>query len=93
MRTVTRFHVLVFCAVCTVVYIGWVLPSLQVPGRVQKAFSGSKRRIVVFGDSWSDTGDYRVQIPAKNPQHNISRPLWTEALCKEVRRAAVSHSP
>ncbi|KAL1635645.1 hypothetical protein SLS56_001698 [Neofusicoccum ribis] len=80
MRTVTRFHVLVFCAVCTVVYIGWVLPSLQVPSRVQKAFSGSKRRIVVFGDSWSDTGDYRVQIPAKNPQHNISRPLWTEAL-------------
>lgn len=84
MRTLTRFHALVFFAICTLAYMGWVLPSLQIQNRVQKAFSRSQRRIVVFGDSWSDTGDYRVQIPAKNPQHNISRPLWTEALCKEL---------
>ncbi|KAB2579794.1 putative lipase gdsl protein [Lasiodiplodia theobromae] len=84
MRTVTRFHVLVFFAVCTIAYIGWVLPSLQVQSRVQKAISGSQRRIVVFGDSWSDVGTYHIDIPAKNPQHNISRPLWTEALCKEL---------
>ncbi|OJD35943.1 lipase gdsl protein [Diplodia corticola] len=84
MRTITRFHVLVFCAVCTVVYIGWVLPSLQVQSRVQKAFSGSQRRLVVFGDSWSDVGTYHVDIPALNPQHNVSRPLWTQALCKEL---------
>lgn len=91
MRTITRFHVLVFFAICTVVYIGWVVPSLQVRSRVQKVFTGSKRHIVVFGDSWSDTGNYRVAVPASDPQHNISRPLWTEALCKEVCLSAASH--
>lgn len=91
MRTLTRFHALVFLAICTLAYIGWVLPSLQIQNRVQKVLSRSQRRIVVFGDSWSDTGEYRVQIPSNNPQHNVSRPLWTEALCEEVRPRSPSH--
>ena len=90
MRTFTRFHVLVFSAVCSIVYVGWVLPSLQVRGRVQKAFAGSQRRIVVFGDSWSDTGEYRIDIPPESPQATLSRPLWTEALCKEVGSAVTT---
>ncbi|KAF2141236.1 uncharacterized protein K452DRAFT_36964 [Aplosporella prunicola CBS 121167] len=85
MRTLSRFHALAGLAVCCMLYVGWIVPSLHVRTRVAKALDGTKRRVVVFGDSWSDTGEYRVAVPATGRgQQNASRPLWTEALCSEL---------
>lgn len=57
---------------------GYIIPSSS---------RGIVHRVVVFGDDWSDTGNYRVSPPsrasvaARDPDRGS---LWTETLCKEA---------
>jgi hypothetical protein len=62
--------------------------------RMHKVWTPSKEklslgthRLVVFGDDWSDNGEYRVSPPPKSTTRNRDPDrgtIWTEALCKEV---------
>ncbi|KZF19916.1 hypothetical protein L228DRAFT_31344 [Xylona heveae TC161] len=67
MRFFTRFYALIGAAFCCALYIAWVLPSLKVPARAQRLWTGQPRRLVVFGDAWSDDGVYPMKAPLEGP--------------------------
>ncbi|KAF2089626.1 hypothetical protein K490DRAFT_21256, partial [Saccharata proteae CBS 121410] len=87
MRFLSRCSAVVAIAVTLILYIGWVAPSTRQYTQIQKAWQGSVRRLVVFGDSWSDTGRYILNGPPPGFEpirHPLSGPVWTEALCGEL---------
>lgn len=87
LRRKPRVHLLIALVVSTCLYFSWVYPSLHVPIRIYKAWHGSQRRIVVFGDSFSDTGTYAIDAPdddlapIRDPDEGKR---WTEVLCDEI---------
>lgn len=87
LRQRPRVHLLIALVVSTFLYFSWVYPSLHVPTRIYKAWHGKQRRIVVFGDSFSDTGTYPIDppdedlAPIRDPDEGKR---WTEVLCDEM---------
>jgi hypothetical protein len=85
-RILHKIHIIVALGIAGVLYFGWIYPSLHVQSRLAKAWIGSARRIVVFGDSFSDTQSYLIDAPESS-----QRPIrdqaegrrWTEVLCEE----------
>jgi hypothetical protein len=83
----TRVYLVAALVICTLLYFAWIYPTLHVQSRINKALTGSSRRIIVFGDSFSDTGSYAIPAPpnelrpARNPAEGRR---WTEVLCEEV---------
>lgn len=71
----------------TVFYLVWVFPNLHVRSRIAKAWVGKQRKIVVFGDSFSDTTNYLLDVPeerlrvVRDPEEGQK---WVEVLCSEV---------
>ena len=63
------------------------LPSKIVQTEVKPNSNNSPRRLIVFGDSWSDNGQYpidpppREQIPIRDEAQGR---VWTEWLCSSV---------
>ncbi|KAF2760516.1 hypothetical protein EJ05DRAFT_498480 [Pseudovirgaria hyperparasitica] len=87
MRPLRRLHIVVACAFFFILYLGWVWPSLEVKTRLQKVFSGSARRIVVFGDDWSDIGTSPIAAPRPESvliREPASGKIWTESLSKKL---------
>ncbi|KAF2116912.1 hypothetical protein BDV96DRAFT_598743 [Lophiotrema nucula] len=87
MRFLTRLHALAAVTVISILYFSLVRPSLHIQTRIQKVWQGSPRRLVVFGDDWSDTCTYRVSPPPKSTIRHRDPDqgeLWTEALCEEL---------
>lgn len=87
MRFLSRCSVIIALAVTLILYLGWVIPSTRQYTQWQKSWSGSVRRIVTFGDSWSDTGRYILNGPPPGYEpirHPAGGPVWPEALCQEV---------
>lgn len=87
MRFLTRIHNTVAAVIIVVLYFSWMQPSLHIRTRIEKVWKGSSRRVVVFGDDWSDTGEYRMAAPPKSTirdRDSDRGKVWTEALCKEV---------
>ncbi|KAK0658414.1 hypothetical protein DIS24_g4820 [Lasiodiplodia hormozganensis] len=87
MRFLSRCSVIIALAVTLILYLGWVIPSTRQYTQFQKSWSGSVRRIVTFGDSWSDTGRYILNGPPPGYEpirHPASGPVWPEALCQEI---------
>lgn len=90
MRLFTKFYALCALALCSIVYSAWflasqkyyrrvILPHSVPEGSPQDDVEGDvappvDRRLVVFGDSWSDTN----AAPSKGL-------VWTDHLCLEVR--------
>lgn len=82
---------------CSVVYLTWFLPAYSVKnklGRLLPTFSIRKeanthwdsnpRRLIVFGDSWSDNGHYPVDQPLRDQipsREEAQGKVWTEWLC------------
>lgn len=84
---VTKFHAIAALGIASILYFAWVYPSLHVKSHLVKTWAGTSRRIVVFGDSFSDTGVYLIDPPKEN-QQAIRDPAagqrWTETLCEKV---------
>jgi hypothetical protein len=86
-RLLTKIHIIAVLGIASFVYFGWIYPSLHVKSRLVKAWSGSSRRIIVFGDSFSDNGEYLIdppdakERPVRDPAEG---PRWNEVLCEEV---------
>jgi len=85
LRYRTRVHLLIVLVVFTFLYFSFVVPSLRVSNQLYKAWP--QRRIIVFGDSFSDTNPYFV-----DPPDDDLRPIrdpnegkrWTEVVCDEM---------
>lgn len=79
MRLFNRFYALCAFAVCTILYSAWFLTSRNFGDIVPLASSKFEtaadfdRRLVVFGDSWSDN-------ETEEPQGKV----WTDWLCEKV---------
>ena len=63
MRFLTRVRILSVLGISSILYFGWILHSLHITTRINKAWTGSSHQLVVFGDSWSDIGEYRISPP------------------------------
>lgn len=82
----TRLALVVGLGVCGILYLTWALPSLQLPRRVKSLWK-QPPRLIVFGDSWSDNGQYPIDPPAGLllPSREEAQGLvWTEWLCLSV---------
>lgn len=78
MRMFNRFYGLCAVAVCTILYTTWFLSGRRFSDAVPLAgkFQTSKefdRRLVIFGDSWSDSETEEEQGK-----------VWTDHLCEMV---------
>ena len=83
----TKIPVIAALGIVSILYFSWIFPTLHVKSRLVKTWAGTTRRIVVFGDSFSDTGVYLID-PPKEDDRPIRDPeagqRWTESLCEEV---------
>jgi hypothetical protein len=88
MKLFNRIRFITALGICSLLYFSGILSSLKMKVRLRKALSRSSVRLVVFGDDWSDTGTYRKSPPPRGMVRKrllAQGPLWTEALCREVR--------
>jgi len=88
MRSFTKTHVCI-AAVTLVVLFVHRQSNIGFGGSVKNAWHGSGYRIVVFGDDWSDNGNYRVSPPDRSSvvaRDSDRGEVWTETLCKEVSK-------
>ncbi|KAI4203303.1 MAG: hypothetical protein LQ350_002000 [Teloschistes chrysophthalmus] len=74
--------------VCSILYLFWYLPTANVKHELKSAWSDAPRRLIVFGDSWSDNGRYPIEVPPKTlvPVKEEAQGLvWTEWLCLAIK--------
>lgn len=86
-KLLTRSHGAVAVCICSILYLAWYLPSVNVRHELKSAWSDAPRRLIVFGDSWSDNGRYPVDSPPKKllpVKEDAQGPVWTEWLCLAV---------
>ena len=87
MRFFSRFTAIVAVCMCSVLYLAYILPGLSVKHELKNVWSKSPRRLIVFGDSWSDNGEYPIDPPSKDlmpSREDAQGKVWTEWLCKSV---------
>lgn len=80
----SRFALIVGFGLCGILYLAWELPSLELPQRVQNLWKQPPRRLIVFGDSWSDNGQYLIDQPTEAllpSREEAQGRVWTEWLC------------
>jgi hypothetical protein len=83
----TKINVIAAFGLVSFFYFSWIYPTLHVKSRLVKTWAGTSRRIVVFGDSFSDTGVYLIDPPEEDKKpirDSAAGQRWTEALCEEV---------
>ena len=94
------FTVILAIGICSIIYLTWFLPGFSVKTGLERFiltesarteveihWDESPRRLIVFGDSWSDNGRYPIDPPPKElmPERDEARgKVWTEWLCAAV---------
>jgi len=87
-------------SLCSMFFLTWLLPGFSVKTKLgrflptdsvateaQIHWNNSSRRLIVFGDSWSDNGQYPIDPPPKDqmPSREDARgKVWTEWLCSSA---------
>lgn len=90
-------------SLCSIAYLTWFLPPSLLKSELQYFISTPLRnistagkgqlsavlpkRLIVFGDSWSDNGQYPIDPPPRDqcPEWEQARgKVWTDWLCLEV---------
>jgi len=64
--------------------LGRLLPTVSVDTEAHTHWTSSPRRLIVFGDSWSDDGQYPVDPPQRDQgprREEAQGKVWTEWLC------------
>lgn len=88
MRFATRLIAILGLSLCSILYLVWFLPrALKLKNELPNIWNKSPRRLIVFGDSWSDNGEYPVDPPSKAllPSRDPAQgKVWTEWLCMDV---------
>lgn len=86
-KILTRSRGAIAVCVCSILYLAWYLPSINVRHGWKSAWSAAPRRLIVFGDSWSDNGKYPIDSPQKRllpVKEEVQGLVWTEWLCLAV---------
>ncbi|KAH7075851.1 hypothetical protein BKA63DRAFT_413684 [Paraphoma chrysanthemicola] len=87
MRSPSRLHGCAAAVILIILFFFWDQHSLGFGSTVQSPWRGTAHNLVVFGDDWSDTGNYRVSPPppllaeVRDPDRGE---IWPETLCKEL---------
>ncbi|CAO2651063.1 Nn.00g093600.m01.CDS01 [Neocucurbitaria sp. VM-36] len=87
MRLLSRLHVCAGATILFILYFVWLQRSTYINNSIQTIWRAKTQRIVVFGDDWSDTGNYRVSPPPqslKATRDPDRGDVWVETLCKEL---------
>ena len=87
---------------CSVLYLTIFLPGFSVKTELarllpkptsepqsQVQWDASPRRLIVFGDSWSDNGQYPIDAPPRDQmpsREEAQGKVWTDWLCSAVGR-------
>lgn len=64
-----------------------LLPSVSVKTQLKLHWNDSPRRLIVFGDSWSDNGQYPINPPPHGQvatRDEAQGKIWTDWLCSSV---------
>ena len=67
-----------------------LLPASSFEPNEQTQWSANPRRLIVFGDSWSDNGQYPIDPPPKDQMPKRKKAqgkVWTEWLCSAVSQS------
>jgi len=92
-RFLTRLRVYAALSTILILYITLWYPSTRIQNSIRISWRKTPRRVIVFGDDWSDTGKYRMAPPPSGTMRDRSTAsgvVWTETLCKEVSRLFVA---
>ncbi|KAF1940663.1 hypothetical protein EJ02DRAFT_445334 [Clathrospora elynae] len=87
MRFISRLHACAAASVLMIVCFTWRSHSAYFENTARAAWRGNTRRVVVFGNDWSDTGSYRVAPPTRAaivPRDPDRGQVWVETLCREL---------
>lgn len=79
--------------------LGRLVPTVSVSTEAHIHWNSNPRRLIVFGDSWSDDGQYPVDPLPKDhipSRQDAQGKVWTEWLCSavsgyEMRRLRVTN--
>lgn len=98
-RTTSLTAILVV-GLCSILYLTWFLPAFSVKTGLdrwipkasnrtepQVHWDKSPRRLIVFGDSWSDNDQYPIDPPPKDQlptREEAQGKVWTEWLSSAV---------
>lgn len=96
----TSFATVLILSLCSILYVtrsipgysvknNWerLLPVISDKTQIKLHWDDSPRRLIVFGDSWSDNGQYPInppppeQAPARDEAQGK---VWTDWLCSSV---------
>lgn len=86
-KLLPRSHGAIAVCICSILYLAWYLPSVNVKHELESAWSDAPRRLIVFGDSWSDNGKYPIDMPPRRlvpVRDEAQGPVWIEWLCLAV---------
>lgn len=64
-----------------------LLPTISVKTQLKLHWNDSPRRLIVFGDSWSDNGQYPINPPPREKaptRDDAQGKVWTDWLCSSV---------
>lgn len=97
----TTLAAAVVISLCSILYLARSFPGRSPSTKLDKFLSGtasrteiklhwndSPRRLIVFGDSWSDNGRYPIDPPAREQlpiRDDAQGKVWTDWLCSSVR--------
>lgn len=92
---------------CSIIYLTWFLPAFSVKTKLGRLFptvsgdvesqthlNSTPRRLIVFGDSWSDNGRYPIDPPSKDQiptREEAQGKVWTEWLCSAASGHQSTH--
>ena len=105
---ITGLTAILVVGLCSIFYLTFFLPGFSVKSGLvrwvpkpsnktepQAHWDQSPRRLIVFGDSWSDNGLYPIDPPPEDQpptREEAQGKAWTEWLCSAVWRLATSAS-
>ena len=96
----TSLAAIVVVSLCSILYLAssfpghsirtnleQLLPSMSVKTAIKLHWNDSPRRLIVFGDSWSDNGQYPIDPPPREQvptRDDAQGKAWTDWLCLSV---------
>lgn len=96
----TSLAAVVIVSLCSILYLKRSFPTYTVKTKLERLLPGvsvnteiklhwndSPRRLIVFGDSWSDNGQYPVNPPPREQtptRDDAQGKIWTDWLCSSV---------